>query len=209
MSPGPTFERVYRALKEELTGGKFAPGEHLEPALIGEHLNASITPVRDALHRLVGERIVEAPRNNGFRVPAPSEAELRDLYGWNRDLLDLAVRRRLPGSVGAALHASRPNAMPAGPSTATAADLFRRVARRSGNPEHEAAAENLNDRLAAIRIVERQLFADIEEEIAALRALLDDGDLAALRRGIAAYHRRRQRSTPELLIASRLSPHPL
>ena len=67
MSPGPIFERVYLALKAQVTSGAFAPGDRLEPAALGEALNASITPVRDALHRLVGERIVEAPRNEGNR----------------------------------------------------------------------------------------------------------------------------------------------
>ena len=74
MSPGPTFERVYHALKEQLGSARFAAGEHLEPATLSHELNASITPVRDALHRLVGEGLVEAPRGDGFRVPAPAKA---------------------------------------------------------------------------------------------------------------------------------------
>ena len=206
MSPGPTFDRVYLALKEELTSGKFRPGDHLEPTVIGDHLNASITPVRDALHRLVGERIVEAPRNDGFRVPSPTEAELRDLYGWNQDLLDLALRRRTPPSAGAALHAAQPS--PASTGTSTTADLFRRIAHRSGNPEHEAAVENLSDRLAATRIVEGRLFGNLAQELETLHDLLAREDLASLRRALATYHRRRQRSAPELLIASRLPPDP-
>jgi DNA-binding GntR family transcriptional regulator len=134
VSPGPTFDRVYLALKEQLISGRFAPGDHLEPTTIGEELNASITPVRDALHRLVGERMVEAPRNDGFRVPAPTEAELRDLYGWNCRLLELALGRR--ASARAALLAAGSADAP-DMSTFMAADLFRLIARRSGNPEHE------------------------------------------------------------------------
>lgn len=207
MSPGPTFDRVYLSLKEQVTGGSFAPGDHLEPAAIGEDLNASITPVRDALHRLVGERIVEAPRNDGFRVPAPTEAELRDLYGWNRDLVELGLRRRAPAWSGTPRLAAPPSDLPGGHEAWTA-DLFRHIARRSGNPEHEAAVENLNDRLAATRVVESRLFADLEEELEALRTLLAGEDMAGLRRAIAVYHRRRQRSVPELLIASRRPVEP-
>lgn len=208
MSPGPTFDRVYLALKDQLMDGSFVPGDHLEPAVIGEDLNSSITPVRDALHRLVGERIVEAPRNDGFRVPAPTEAELRDLYGWNCDLLELGLRKRSPGAGGAALYAARQVDMPGDQAASATADLFRRIARRYGNPEHEAAVELLNDRLSAMRIVEGRLFADIGDELAALRALLAEEDLPGLRRANAAYHRRRQRSAPELLIASRLAREP-
>lgn len=204
MSPGPTFDRVYPALKEQLMSGRFAPGDHLEPTAIGQELNASITPVRDALHRLVGEQLVAAPRGEGFRVPSPTEAELRGLYGWNRELLELALRRNPPTSGGAALYAARQSLTPSGPGPLTAADLFRRIARRSGNPEHEAAVETLSDRLAATRLVEARLFEDLEQELATLAALLAEDDCAALRRAIASYHRRRQRCAPELLIAARL-----
>jgi DNA-binding GntR family transcriptional regulator len=204
MSPGPTFDRVYLALKEQLMSGSFAPGEHLEPAAIGEDLNSSITPVRDALHRLVGERIVEAPRNDGFRVPVPTEAELRDLYAWNRDLLELALRRHAPAGAGAMLYARQGEVQLDHPVFQIVADLFARIARRSGNPEHEIAIENLNDRLSAIRIVETRLFADLDEELNGLCAHFADGDATGLKRAIAVYHRRRQRAAPDLLVASRL-----
>ena len=200
MSPGPTFDRVYLALKDQLMSGSFAPGDHLEPATIGADLNSSITPVRDALHRLVGERMVEAPRNDGFRVPAPTEAELRDLYDWLRQLLELALRR--PGSHGRA-PALRGAEQGIGAATENAADLFRRVARRSGSDEHQAAVEYLNDRLAALRIAEGCVIDNVEEELAALRSSWEAGDFAALRRGVAAYHRRRQRCVPEILVAAR------
>lgn len=203
MSPGPTFDRVYLALKEQVMSGCFQPGDHLEPAAIGEDLNASITPVRDALHRLVGERMVEAPRNDGFRVPAPTEAELRSLYGWNRQLLELAVGRR---------RGARAAPSGGGPPSATedldrleAADLFGLIACRSGNSELEHAVDNLSDRLASHRKAEQLLFQDGAEELAALLTAYRQEDAAALRRTLGAYHRRRQRCAPEILIAARTS----
>lgn len=200
MSPGPTFDRVYLALKEQLMSGRFAPGDHLEPTTIGEELNASITPVRDALHRLVGERMVEAPRNDGFRVPAPTEAELRDLYGWNCRLLELALGRR--ASARAALLATG-SAEASNMTTFMVADLFRLIALRSGSREHERAVENLNDRLGALRVAEQRLFEDAGEELSSLLTAFRESDAAALRRGVATYHRRRQRRVPEILVAAR------
>jgi hypothetical protein len=196
VSPGPTFDRVYLALKEQVTSGRFAPGDHLEPSALGYELNASITPVRDALHRLVGERLVEAPRNDGFRVPAPLEAELRELYGWNSQLLNLALRGR--DKRGAAAGETHP--APAAPS---AADLFRRIARMSGNAEHEAAIASLNERLAALRVAEGRIFEDIADELGRMQAALDVRAYADLRRHVAAYHRRRQRRVPEILASAR------
>jgi DNA-binding GntR family transcriptional regulator len=201
MSPGPTFDRVYLTLKEQLTSGRFAPGDHLEPATIGEELNASITPVRDALHRMVGERLVEAPRNDGFRVPAPLEAELRDLYGWNGQLLELALR-----SAGFRISAASPRE--AQGAYGSAADFFRRIAGMAGNPEHQAAIESLNHRLAALRVAENGLFEDVGEELAAMRDALAALDRTGLRRLIAVYHRRRQRRVPEILAAARKPRRP-
>jgi DNA-binding transcriptional MocR family regulator len=202
MSPGPTFDRVYQALKEQLRRGRFAPGDHLEPSALGEELNASITPVRDALHRLVGERIVEVPRNDGFRVPAPLEAELRDLYGWNGRLVDLAIRSRGFRSGEAASPHSADEA------PADAADLFHRIAHLTGNPEHEAAIGNLSERLAALRVAEAEIFGDLDEELGAMRAALDAPNSPELRRLIASYHRRRQRCAPDILAAARKPRRP-
>lgn len=200
MCPGPTFDRVYRALKEQVTSGSFAPGEHLEPTALGDTLNASITPVRDALHRLVGERIVAAPRHDGFQVPAPTEAEVRNLYGWNRELLDIGLRARRPviAAGGADAAANR-----SGPIRQLTDDLFVQIARRSGNPEHEQAVEILNDRLGSLRHAEERLFEDARTELSALQQALAEEDITALRRQLAAYHRRRQRNAPELLARAR------
>ena len=202
MSPGPTFDRVYLALKEQLMCGRFAPGDHLEPVVIGEELHSSITPVRDALHRRVGERLVEAPPNDGFRVPFPTEAELRDLYGWNRELAELGLRH--PAAKTSPPLSTDLEAVTGDTEIAdVAALLFRRIARRSANPELEFAVEAVSDRLAAMRHVEARSFEDAAAEINCLCSLLANGDIVSLRRNVIAYHKRRQRAVPGLLVAAR------
>lgn len=201
MSPGPTFDRVYVALKEQLKTGCFAPGDHLEPAAIGEDLHASITPVRDALHRLAGEGLVEAPRHDGFRVPAPTEAELRDLYGWNGKLLTLAVTRsaRAAGLLPAA-HGLPLDPADGGPADETAA-LFLEIAAGSESGEHIRAVASLNDRLASARRAETALFPAAAGEREELRLALRSSNVKALRRLIARYHKVRQRCVPEIRLA--------
>jgi DNA-binding GntR family transcriptional regulator len=185
MCPGPTFDRIYFALKGQLASGIHAPGEHLEPAVIGEALFASITPVRDALHRLAGERIVEAPRHDGFRVPSPTEAELRDLYRWNCRLLELALVR------------------PASPAhdepAPDAASLFRLVARLSGSREHERTIDNASDRLGSMRAVEPDVLPGTDSELDRLLDSYRRRDWRTLRSSVRTYHRRRERAVPELL----------
>jgi len=188
MSPGATFERVYLALKASIFSGELRPGEQLDPRALGEDLASSITPVRDALHRLVGERLVEAPRNDGFRVPLLSEASLRHLYGWNQELLALALRG--PPAPSARSAPSEPAGM---------AELALAIAQRHPNPEIAFAVAQLNGRMAAVRAQEPALVSGIDAEMRQIRDSFEAGDAAALRRALATSHRRRLRIVPQLV----------
>jgi DNA-binding GntR family transcriptional regulator len=194
MSPGPTFDRVYQALKEQLLSGRWAPGTHLEPSAIGEDLSASVTPVRDALHRLVGERLVDAPRHDGFWVPSITETELRELYGWHGDLVALALRRHRSQGPAASIDHDM---------TGDPRELFREIARRADYGELERAIAAAHDRLAEYRAAETEIFGDLTDEVAGIAASLRQGATIALRRQVAAYHKRRQRSAPLILGARR------
>lgn len=193
MSPGATFDRVYAGLKERLMSGAFAPGEHLEPVALGEQLHSSITPVRDALHRLVGERFVEAPRNDGFRAPVVSELGLRRLYGWQADLARLAVARARP-------LAAPPDAE-GGEAPGSAAATLLILARASGDLELMTALTNACERLAPIALLEALHIADLDAEHDSFRAALDRLDARALRAAINAYQRRRDRAVPRIVAA--------
>lgn len=207
MSPGATFERVYLTLKEELGSGRFRPGEQLEPAVLSQELVSSITPVRDALHRLVGERLVQAPRNDGFRAPLLTEAALRDLYEWNLQLLLLACRKAgTPPAVNTRdLEVSGRINDPAELAVA-ASRLFAAIGGLSSSGEHRRTIEALNDRLRAVRRAEARLFADAAEELESIATALTNGDSRGLRHLLAAYHRARERRVPELLDLLQPSP---
>lgn len=194
--PG-TFERVYAAIKLQLRQGMFRPGDRLEPAILSAALNASVTPVRDALHRLTGERLVEAPRHDGFRVPALTEATLRHLYAWHRDLLLLAIANRQP-AVCAAADRMPPSPAAAGPAERHNA-LFLLLARMTGNPEHVLALESLIERLEPVQRLECVLLDAIEEESGDISTAIRTQDGKMLRRCLIRYHRRRARIVPELL----------
>lgn len=193
MTAPSTFERVYAAIKERLVSGDFRPGDRLEPIHLSEDLNSSVTPVRDALHRLTGERLVEAPKHEGFRVPVVSEVMLRWLYLWHRDLLLLALASRalrtLSPSEGA-IDDGRP--VPVRSS-------FLKLAEISGNPELAHALQSLRDRLGPFERIEAELLDGFEDEAAAIAKAMTDSDLRELRRLLAAYHRRRARIVPDLI----------
>jgi hypothetical protein len=195
MSPGATFERVYRELKQQLAGRQRPPGSPIEPTMVGTELAASITPVRDALHRLVGERLVEAPDHNGFRVPQLTEAGLRDLYRWHGEVLGLAVsgirNPRVPVvPLAADSHAQVPAAV---------SELFLGLARTTGSTEHARTVAQLGDRLAPYRHVEGELLDAFVEEYAGLVTLVELGEAAPLRRALTLYHRRRAGAVAAIL----------
>jgi len=194
MSPGPTFDRVYAALKEQLLSGRWAPGAHLEPGIIGDDLGASTTPVRDALHRLVGERLVDAYRHDGFWVPTMSEAALRELYEWNSELLTLALR---------ALPADLQMDVSSNVGTTDPAPLFFAIAKHAGNAELARAVASNSDRLAPFRTVEPQVLEDCAGELSSLHLCGHRTDVRRLRRELVAYHKRRLRAAPLVLAVQR------
>ncbi|CUS45767.1 MAG: GntR family transcriptional regulator [Pseudomonadota bacterium] len=196
MSPGATFERVYNELKRMLAEGELPPGTPIEPALIGKQIASSITPIRDALHRLTGERLVEAPNHNGFRAQSLNEKALRDLYGWNWQVLELLTRHSnttIPRIVEDAV----------GEDIATAfAKLFEEVARGTQNSEHLYAVRALNDRLAPFRRLEALVLQGLDEEYRSLASAILAAKGPDLRRLLASYHRRRLGVVPALLAAA-------
>src|SRR5215207_4289115 len=75
-------KRVYDSLREALTTGRFAPGQKLTFRFIASALGVSLTPVREALRRLVAEGAFEMQPNRSVRLPLMTRAkvlELRDI----------------------------------------------------------------------------------------------------------------------------------
>lgn len=197
MSPAGTFERVYATLKQKLRQGGLRPGERLEPAALSDELFASVTPIRDALHRLTGERLVEAPRQDGFRVPLLSETRLRHLYAWHRDLLLLAIMRRraLPAVDFDTTSPNRPLMSPHEQIRA----MFTAIARSTSNPEHILALESIAERLEPLERLEDMLLKEVEAESQLIFDAIRSGNARLLRRRLLSWHRRRERIVPELL----------
>ncbi|MEK7456315.1 MAG: winged helix-turn-helix domain-containing protein [Pseudomonadota bacterium] len=192
MNSGLTAERVYDAIRARILDRAYVPGTRLEPAQLAKDLAASMTPVRDALHRLMGEGLVEARTGSGFHLPLLDELSLIDLYRWSQELTLLALRQRT----------SDPSA-PAKPTPlADRADaLFDRIARGSGNGEHRRAMRQVAARLHAVRHVESHALPGVDEELELLEESLDHPDKRRLLRLVGAYHRRRSRAAGAILRA--------
>jgi DNA-binding FadR family transcriptional regulator len=192
-----TGERVYAAVKRELLSGALAPGERVDAAWMAERHAASITPVRAALHRLVGEGLVVTEAGEGFHTPRVSEASLRDLYTWNSRCLQLASQLAAAPSNPVMPHVTTdPGDFDVITETET---LFAAVAARSGNEQCQATIAAMNDKLHVARTQETGLFADVREEWSNLAATLSEGQSGPINTALAAYHRRRIRAASELV----------
>lgn len=188
MSPGATMERVYRELKARAIRGEFAPGERLDPALLARDLGASATPVRDALHRLSGERIIDSWHQEGFRQPILAEADLHDLYHWAASLLTIALA---PQSPNPALPDTPRGEHRDSDYAADVARLFRAIAWLSDNRELRFALANLVERSHVFRAAELRVDPECRAAIAAMDEDFRFRRWSALRARITRFHHRR------------------
>lgn len=53
------WDRAYAALREALLNGRYAPGHRIVLREVAAELGISLTPVRDAVNRLIAERVLE------------------------------------------------------------------------------------------------------------------------------------------------------
>jgi len=88
----PARERAYEYLKEKLLSGRFEPGERLTEEYLAGELGVSRTPVREALHRLEQEGLIQPLETRGFRVASDSQEEMEELFEIRSILEGYALR---------------------------------------------------------------------------------------------------------------------
>lgn len=83
---------AYERLKEKLLRDELRPGDRLANRQLGAELGLSTVTVREAIHRLTSEGLIEHVPNAGAFVRAPSVKDIRDLYEFRGALELLAVK---------------------------------------------------------------------------------------------------------------------
>jgi len=91
-------ESVYDALRAAFTRGAFAPGDVLSLRVLADQLGTSMTPVREAVRRLVAEGALIDTPSRKLQVPPFDRARLEDLMrarlALEPMLTELAVDQR-------------------------------------------------------------------------------------------------------------------
>ena len=205
-----TAEGPYRRLKDLILRNHYRPGMHLKVADLADELGVSTTPVREALNRLVVERLIDGAPGLGFFARQPSELEIRNLYDMNQWYLGLALSEaektashsdssRISALISA-LNTVQANAAEGEESLAHATGEFALlVAEQARNSEIFRSIGNINDRLYYVRVCEGRLISDAVSQLQAMFQQFHARQLDDLRQSIKSYHEVRAGLLPDLM----------
>ncbi|WP_160774151.1 GntR family transcriptional regulator [Stappia sediminis] len=99
MPPNPASEpgkptrasRVAAELRAEIVRGSLRPGMKLNLDNLRERLGVSLSPLREAISRLIAEGLVEVEDQRGFRVARISRENLAEVVEMRADMEGLAL----------------------------------------------------------------------------------------------------------------------
>ena len=84
---------IYHELIEQLISGAYEPGQRLKLNELAEQTGTSVSPVREALIRLVAEDSVEMSSLRAFAVPVLSSSRFNQILSMRLALEGLAVEK--------------------------------------------------------------------------------------------------------------------
>jgi hypothetical protein len=191
-------DRVYREIKSAIISSEYRMAEKLEATRLAHLHNASVTPVREALFRLMGEGLVQGAAVGGFQVQTLTQNGLKDMYIFNRDMLLMSLSQRsrethtivsksgLLGDIYIAAMHDRTRR------------LFSAIFAFSASMKAQAVGEHLNDCLAGVRAIEPMILNRVEEELLEMVGHIQTENFTALRNAVRAYHQRRLAKTAQI-----------
>lgn len=186
-------EDIYRALKQKSVAFAFRPGDRVNEVALARDLGVSRTPLREALNRLVAEKLMEFRPGSGFYCRDLDAQAIFDLYELRRIIEVGAVRAacdRASNEDLAALKEShygvdgvRPG-LTVGEATADDERFHVDIARLTGNAALVSQLMAVNERIRFIRWVDMaaRVGATKGEHLRIIDSLLarDDAEAAAV-----------------------------
>jgi DNA-binding GntR family transcriptional regulator len=85
-------EHVFDSLKQAIVRGNMSPGEWLVESHIADTLGISRTPVREAIHKLEREGLIERQPRGGFTVLGLTRDDIEETFGIRAVLEGYAAR---------------------------------------------------------------------------------------------------------------------
>jgi DNA-binding GntR family transcriptional regulator len=84
--------KIYDYLREQVLSGEIPPYQHLIETKIAKRIGTSRTPVREALHSLELEGLIEAIPRVGYVVKPINEAEVEEICEIRKAVEEMAAR---------------------------------------------------------------------------------------------------------------------
>ncbi|MEL7116411.1 MAG: GntR family transcriptional regulator [Pseudomonadota bacterium] len=171
---------IYTRLKERVVGFGVRPGDRLNEVALARELDVSRTPLREALNRLMAERLVDFVPGSGFFCRSLEPQIVFDLYEMRQVIESAGVTLACERASDAEIaewkdETCRPCASVSGMTVAEAVardeDFHMGIALMSGNGELVAQLDMLNDRTRFIRWV--NIAARVQASKAEHRAILN------------------------------------
>ena len=180
-----------------MRSGRYLPGQRLDPAQLAVEFKTSLTPVRFALYRLIGEALVVDQARDGLHVPLLTEVALRDLYDWMNHLLQMACDIDMAPVARKAERLAPPS--DDDDLVTLTWQLFDAIACATAHKSLHQAVKQTNDRLAPTRRAKQGLLEHGFEEFSALHRHWQAHDMPALKSALSDYHERRKQSVPRIV----------
>ena len=79
-TPRPTHQAIYGELRERILFGDFEPGGSVTLQGVADQLGVSLTPVREAVRRLIAGGALQFPDNRRLSLPALTAPLLDEIY---------------------------------------------------------------------------------------------------------------------------------
>lgn len=130
-------DRVYDGIYQAIIEHRLAPGMRLREEELAESFGVSRTVVRQALHRLAADQVIEMQHNRGAQVPHPEIAQAAPVFEARR-VVECEIARGLAGRLDAAQIATLKDLVKA-EATAHARGDTAAAVRLSGHFHHELA----------------------------------------------------------------------
>ena len=86
---------LHRLLRNDILDGRLEPGDKLRFDDLRKRYAVTVSPLREALMRLVSDGLVLLEEHKGFRVAAVSRAQLEDITSTRRSIEPIAIRKSI------------------------------------------------------------------------------------------------------------------
>jgi DNA-binding GntR family transcriptional regulator len=165
IAPSGHVDRLYGELRSMAIGFSIKPDERINESVLAERLNASRTPLREALNRLVAEDLLVYHQGKGFFCRPLQPKAIFDLYETRLAIERETVRLACHRAETAAAVALRESLEPLRPGTAqhAAKDLVAfdeafhdEIARLSQNDELCRVLQSINARIRFVRWIDME-----------------------------------------------------